>query len=366
MKFSVQKQRLQNGLKAAQSIVNRKSTMPNLSNVLFRVRKDNELTISSTDLNIFNEEIVEIKNSVSGAIAVSSKGIYDIINNMPEGLINLERKDNNWLEITSGSIRYKLVGFSSQDFPSIPEHRDSEMTAISSEMFRSMIDKTLFSVCSDETRYHLNGVFFESDGTVARMVSTDGHRLSKVECSIDGGFNIADGVIIPKKGLIEIRRAIDSMSGTFGIAWASPYLFIQTSNTTLSVRLIDAKFPPYSNVIPSKHSREVSIEKEKLFSALRRAKVMLTDSKGVKFTVKKGQVLIAGTDPDTGEFNEEIEVDYKGDELTMGFNPSYVLEFLSQVEEPQITIELNEELDPCLIRPLDSQNYLGVVMPMRI
>jgi len=228
-----------------------------------------------------------------------------------------------------------------------------------------MIERTLFSVCNDETRFHLNGVYFESDGSKSRMVSTDGHRLSKVERTIANGPKLSSGVIIPKKGLMEIRRVLDS-GPSCKIAIKTPHLFLVQEDIALAVKLIDAQFPPYEQVIPKDHKRIITVDRSRFIDALKRAQLMSSETRGVKVSANKEGVTITSDNPDLGEVREELEAEYNGETIAIGFNPKYVVELLTQMTSDQVTLALGGELDPGLIRPLTGDDYLGVVMPMRI
>jgi len=211
----------------------------------------------------------------------------------------------------------------------------------------------------------LNGVFFESDGSKARMVSTDGHRLSKVERTIANGPKLNAGVIIPKKGLMEIRRVLDA-GPSCKLAIKTPHLFLVQEDIALAVKLIDAQFPPYEQVIPKDHKRIITVDRARFIDALKRAQLMSSETRGVKVSANKEGVTITSDNPDLGEVREELEAEYNGDQIAIGFNPKYVVELLMQMTCDQITIALGGELDPGLIRPLTGDDYLGVVMPMRI
>ncbi len=228
-----------------------------------------------------------------------------------------------------------------------------------------MIERTLFSVCNDETRFHLNGVYFECDGSKARMVSTDGHRLSKVERTIANGPKLSAGVIIPKKGLLEIRKVIETAQSV-KLAIKTPHMFVVADDIALAVKLIDAQFPPYEQVIPKEHKKVITVDRMRFIDALRRAQLMSSETRGVKVAATKEGITITSDNPDLGEVREELEAEYNGDPIAIGFNPKYVVELLGQMQSDQITLSLGGELDPGLIRPLTGDDYLGVVMPMRI
>lgn len=365
MEFRIQKAEFLKGLRIAQSIADRKSTMPMLANVLLRASGKNKLLVAATDLNVSISAELKSKNTAEGGLTVGAKALHDIIVNMPGDEVLLRRADNNWAEIKSGKVDYRLVGMPDRDFPKVPDHKDIEFHDVDAEVLREMIDRTLFSVCNDETRFHLNGVLFECDGNRARMVSTDGNRLSKVERILPGAPKLTAGVIIPKKGVVEIKRVLEGTEKS-SVAVKSPYVFVRGDDMTLAVKLIESQFPPYDQVIPKEHSKEVVIDRQQLLGALKRAQLMSSETRGVKFSVAKDGLVITSDNPDIGEVREELEAQYDGESVSIGFNPKYVIELLSQMATDQVSLALNGELDPGLLRPFSDDDYLGVVMPMRI
>lgn len=375
MEFRIQKNEFLKGLRIAQSIADRKSTMPMLANVLLRTSGKSKLMVAATDLNVSISAELKSKNSADGGLTVGAKALFDIVFNMPEDDVTVRRTENNWAEISGGKVNYRLVGMPDRDFPKIPDHREADFREVDAAVVREMIDRTLFSVCNDETRFHLNGVLFESDGTTARMVSTDGHRLSKVERKLEGAPSLTAGIIIPKKGVTELKKVLEN-DGKASLAVKTPYVFVRSEaartdksppdSMILAVKLIESQFPPYEQVIPKEHTREVIIDRQRLLAALKRAQLMSSETRGVKFSVSDDSLIITSDNPDVGEAREELEAQYRGDAVSIGFNPKYVIDLLSQMATDQVTLELNGELDPGLVRPFSDDNYLGVVMPMRI
>ena len=366
MEFHISKAEFLKGLRLAQSISDRKSTMPMLANALLRTDGKGKLLVAATDLNVSVSAELKSRNDSEGGITVAAKALNDIVANMPGDEITVRKADNNWAEISAGKVDYRLVGMPDRDFPKIPDHREVEFSEVDTTVLREMIDKTLFSVCNDETRFHLNGVLFESDGETGRMVSTDGHRLSKVERKLAGAPSLTAGIIIPKKGVVEIKRALDLADKTCQVAVKTPYIFVSAAGVHLAVKLIESQFPPYEQVIPKEHDKTVRVDRHALLDSLKRAQLMSSETRGVKLSLDKGLVRIASDNPDIGEVKEEIEADYDGVELAIGFNPKYVIELLGQVSTDDVELLLSGELDPVLVRPAEDPAYVGVVMPMRI
>jgi len=365
MEFRIAKNEFLRGLRLAQGIADRKSTMPMLANVLLRTTGKKQILVAATDLNVSLTAELKSENASEGGITLGAKNLYELIANAPGDEVTLKKADNHWAEIRSGKVAYRIVGMPDRDFPKVPDHREAQYSTVESAVLKEMIERTLFSVCNDETRFHLNGVYFECDGSKARMVSTDGHRLSKVERTIAGGPKLSAGIIIPKKGLLEIRKVIETAQSV-KLAIKTPHLFVVADDIALAVKLIDAQFPPYEQVIPKDHKKVITVDRARFIDALRRAQLMSSETRGVKVAATKEGITITSDNPDLGEVREELEAEYNGDAIAIGFNPKYVVELLGQMQSDQVTLSLGGELDPGLIRPLTGDDYLGVVMPMRI
>jgi DNA polymerase III subunit beta len=365
MEFRIAKAEFLRGLRLAQGIADRKSTMPMLANVLLRTQGKNQLLVAATDLNVSLTAELKSHNASEGGIAIIAKSLFDLVANAPGDEVTLKKADNHWAEIKSGKVTYRIVGMPDRDFPKVPDHREASYSTVESAVLREMIERTMFSICNDETRFHLNGVFFESDGSKCRMVSTDGHRLSKVERTIPGGPKLSAGVIIPKKGLLEIKKVLEQGPNA-KLAVKTPHVFLVQDDIAIAVKLIDAQFPPYDQVIPRDHKKIITVDRLRLIDALRRAQLMSSETRGVKVAATKEGVTVTSDNPDLGEVREELEAEFNSEPIAIGFNPKYVVELLSQMTSDQVTVALGGELDPGLIRPLTGDDYLGVVMPMRI
>src|SRR5262249_28335262 len=366
MEFRIQKSEFLRGLRLAQGIADRKSTMPILANVLIRTEGKAKLLLAATDLNVAVSAELAAKVDKEGGLTVGAKPLHEIVANLPGEDVVFKRAENNWADIKAARVAYKLVGMPDRDFPKMPDHRELKYAKCDAATLREMIDKTLFSVSNDETRFHLNGVLFESDGAKARMISTDGHRLSKVERTLTGGPALAAGVIIPKKGLVEIKRAVDGEKNAVDLAVHGAYVFVKTADVALAVKLIESQFPPYEQVIPKSNQKVAVIDRMALLEALKRASLMASETRGVRFGFESDVLRVASDNPELGEGREEVEIEYKGEPLAVGFNPRYFTDLLGQMVSEQVRIEVAGELDPAVVKPRDSDDYLGVVMPMRI
>jgi DNA polymerase-3 subunit beta len=366
MEFRIQKTEFLRGLRLAQGIADRKSTMPVLANVLLRTAGKNKVLLVATDLNVSISADLTVQSTVEGGITLGAKALHDIVSNLPGDEVAFRRGDNNFAHLSAGKVDYRLVGMPDRDFPKIPDHREVDFLTVDAGVLREMIDKTLFSVSSDESRFHLNGVLFECDGTQARMVSTDGHRLSKIDRALPGGPVLTSGVIVPKKGLVEIKRCLDSTEDDAQLAIKTPYLFLSAADICLAVKLIESQFPPYDQVIPKSFTRRPVVDRDAFLGAIKRAQLMSSETRGVRVQLSPGLMRISSDNPDVGEVREEIDAEYEGEPLEIGFNPKYVMDVLNQIATSRVALELNGELDPAVVRPADDGQYLGVVMPMRI
>lgn len=367
MEIRINRSALLKGLYLAQSVADRKSTTPVVANVLLRTEGTESIICAATDLrtSVVTEIAAEVVDE--GGLSVGAKHLHEIVKSLAHDQVHLRRTDSAWAEIRAGKAHYKLVGMPDRDFPKLPDHREVEFKEVDAKTLASMISKTLFSVSTDETRHHLSGIYFESDGETATMVSTDGHRLSKVDRQLGKGPVLEKGVMLPRKGVMEIRRLLESVDGSCDIGFAQGNVFIKAADVVLTVTLLDVQFPPYRQVIPTENDKTLVLNRVEFFEALKRVSIMSSErSWGIRMEVSPGKLKITSDNPDLGEADEEIEVDYQGEELTVGFNARYFIDVIAEIEEQQVCLELNGELDPGLVRPHDSNDYVGVVMPMRI
>jgi DNA polymerase-3 subunit beta len=372
MKISVEKKDLINVVARAQTIVEKRNTMPILINVLLEA-KDEALRGFATDLEV--SLIDEIKATVKtpGKVAVNAKSLFEIIKELPDGKIELERKENNWLKISQNRAVFNIVGISPEEYPVFPMFQTKEFASIEASALSEMIEKTIFSVSNDDTRYHLGGVYFEVRGEagapVYRMVATDGHRLSMVDRKLTTGSRgpSAQGVIVPRKGLHEIKKLLDAVEENVEIAIEGAQLIVRNGTTVLMIRLIEGKYPNYSQLIPQNLKEHFLVQREALLASLKRVSLLSNSkSKGVTFTLAGGKMEITSNNPELGDAKEEIEVEYKGKDMKIGFNARYVLDVLTNMHDEIVRVELNDQLSPGLIRPHQDASYTCVVMPMRI
>jgi DNA polymerase-3 subunit beta len=367
MDFRIEKGSLQRGLYLVHGIADRKGTMPILANVVIRSEGPERILFAATDLKIAVSVSMPAKVEQEGGVTVAARQAFEIAKGLSGDQVELRRTENNWLEIASGRAQFKVVGMSERDYPKLPAVGEAELSSVDSKVLCEMIGKTAFSISQDDTRPHLASVLFESDGKNACMVSTDGHRLSKVSKAMTDGPVLSSGVLIPRKGVAEIRRTIEGREKPCQIGVYQGYFVLRADEVTLTVKLGEGQFPPYDQVIPKENDKVVTLERDVLLDSLKRVSIIASDKTwGIRLSLSKGALSIEADNPDLGNAREKLEVEYKGSPLQIGFNARYFIDLLSEMGSKMVRLELGEDLDPAVIRPDDDSNYLGVVMPMRL
>src|SRR5690349_16452382 len=320
MEIRIDKSQLLRGLYLAHGIADRKSTMPILANVLLRTEGKDRILCAATDLNVAVMASLPAKVEKEGGLTVAARQLYEIAKGLSADDVHLRRTEQNWAEIKAGRAEFKVVGMIDREYPKLPAVAEATTAKVDAAVLREMISKTIFSVSQDETRQHLAGVLFEWDGTNARMVSTDGHRLSKVGRALPDGQKLDKGVLIPRKGIVEVRRALEAREAPCEIGIHQGYFVLKADDVSLCVKLIDGQFPPYDQVIPKDNERAFPVGRVALLDALRRVAIMSSDkTQGVRVAVDKGKLRIESDNPDLGAAREEIDINYKGGAVQIGF-----------------------------------------------
>lgn len=367
MKLEIDKKDLLSLIGKTQNIVEKRNTMPILVNILIEADQE-QLKVFATDLEVSLTDHIKAKVTQSGKVAVSAKSLFEIAKELSEGPITLIKKDNNWLEIKQGKYTSKIVGISADEYPIFPTYNSQSFVKIEAKTLKEMIDKTIFSVSSDETRYHLNGVFFEMNPQGLRMVATDGHRMSLInKTGSETKATVGQGVIIPRKGLHEIKKLLEGIDGSVEVAIEGSQFILKFASTVLMIRLIEGKYPNYQQFIPQKLPQKVGIRREAFLTSLKRVSLLANQkSKAVLLNLSNGKMEISSNNPELGDAKEEIEVDYSGNEMKIGFNAKYITDILTSMDQENIDFELNDQVSPGLMRPANDASYTCVIMPMRI
>jgi DNA polymerase-3 subunit beta len=362
----------------AQGIVEKKSTMPILASVLLEASAGDggsagRLRVSAFDLEIGVTGSHPAEVMKAGAVALKHKELYDIVRALPEKAVVLRREANNRVKITSGSAEFNLVGQPAEDYPPFPRAEKVSFVSVEPAQLLEMIEKTQFAISADETRHNLNGVFLEATQGLVRMVATDGHRLALVERAIEGSFNLKRGVIVPRKGLAELRRLLDEdSSGTCELGFTETSGVFRRGDLQMVMRLIDGQFPDYTQVIPKEADRTVQVDRPRFLETLRRMSLMSSDrsTNAVKLELSEGSLRVTSQNPDLGDAREDIPVAYTGAPMQIGFNARYLMDVLQVMDTPQAAVELCDELSPGVLKPVGGEpnlaRYTAVIMPMRI
>jgi len=366
---------LNRALSVTQNIVAKKTTMPILVNVLLSAEND-ELTISATDLEIAAVVSTPAKVKSKGRVTLNGKIISEIVRELPHGEVTLKRTEGERVEIISKGSKLRMVGVSAEEYPSLPGVLFTPRSTIEAPLLLEMINKTIYAVSNDETRFNLNGVCLEiiEEGTgnktvrSLRMVATDGHRLALVTRPA-GNINFEGRVIVPKKGLAEIRKVLSPEAGTqVGFDIQDGFLIIESGDTRIAMRLVDGEFPNYGEVIPTARGVVASVTCQDLSQALRRTSLMVSDrSKCVRMDFREGELRITGASPELGDATEELAANYKDKPLSIGFNALYMLDVASSLGEAQrLNIELSGELGAGRFYAEGDESYFSIIMPMRL
>jgi DNA polymerase-3 subunit beta len=379
MELTVAKKDLLRLVSRMQGVAERKSTMPVLSNVLLAVDGPDSLRLAATDLYLSLAGKVPASIVKGGTVAVPAKDMLERVKMMPDGPIHVSTQDNasTTLKAQGSARRYTLRGMPGDDFPPLPSPVEGAPTlALEVAVLQELIAKTHFSISTDETRAHLNSAKFEWDGDVVRMVTTDGHRLSKMEVKVTGR-QASSEMLIPLKAIQELRRLCDEALAEQGkdgkdapqlqITQSGSSAFFQGGGMTFGVKLVDAQFPPYAQVIPQSSDKKVRVPRAAFADALRAVSIAASErTGGVKLGLSKGTMRITSESPESGDGFDEIPIDYDGQPITIGFNAKYFLDVLGALDEEDIILSLSGELDPAVVRPSSDRQFLAVVMPMRI
>ncbi len=377
MNFEIDKREFIKGLGLMQSVAGRKTTLPILSHILLEWEK-NSLCLTGTDLETGIREELIAKIHQKGKASVSAKKLYEIVRELPEETIHIQRKDNQWITLQCGKSVFNLAGLDPEEFPSLPAYQDENFSTVSTQLIREMIEKTAFAASSEESRYHLNGVLLvqtkQGGKEILRMVATDGHRLSLIDRENQKIRGIEEkGMIIPKKGVLEIKKIIGDRDeeGEMGIYFNSTHGFFKMGKSLTVIRLIDGDFPEYEQVVPKGNDKKLVMAKEKMVSSLKRVSTMASERmEGVKFSLKKNALEMSSYHQDFGDAKEEVEVAYEGSPLQVGFNARYLIEALNVIDAEEILIELKDEGSPGILKPSSStpgfSNQFCIIMPMRL
>ncbi|WBX85401.1 DNA polymerase III subunit beta [Sphingosinicella microcystinivorans] len=366
MKATVERATLLKCLGHVQSVVERRNTIPILSNVLIEV-ENNGLKLMATDLDLQVVDSIAAQVETPGATTVSAHTLFDIVRKLPEGSQVEIAVSGDKMSIAAGRARFNLATLPRDDFPMIAESDLPTKFQLPAETLKQIIDKTRFAISTEETRYYLNGIFMHVVDGKLFAVATDGHRLARVALDAPAGADGMPDIIVPRKCVAEVRKLLDEVTGEIEVSLSSTKIRFRAGTAVLTSKLIDGTFPDYSRVIPTKNDRLLKVDTKSLAEGVDRVAAIATEkTRAVKMSIDRDRIVLSVTSPETGTAAEEVPADYASDSLDVGFNARYLLDILGEIETDEIEIHLADAAAPTLIREGQSSPALYVLMPMRV
>jgi DNA polymerase-3 subunit beta len=367
MKFTATREQIIGPLQAVIGVVERKQTMPVLANVLLSA-KGNRLAVTGTDLEVELVASGEVNVGQAGEITLPGRKLLEIAKALPEKSSVTITLDGERAKIAAGRSRFTLSTLAASEFPVVESVSAQQTLTLPQAELSRLIAKTHFSMAQQDVRYYLNGTLLETDGKMLRTVATDGHRLAIAEAALaTGGKNVnAQQVIVPRKGILELQRILGA-EGDVEITIGSNHIRLQIGDIRFTSKLIDGKFPDYGRVIPASPGKTIVIDRDSLRAALQRTAILSNEKyRGVRVGLAKDSLKLQAHNPEQEEAQDEVEIDYKGEELEIGFNVTYLLDALTAVDTETVELGLTDANSSCLIRSPGTTQSRYVVMPMRL
>lgn len=372
MKLTIERGALLKALAHVQSVVERRNTIPILSNVLIEA-SGSTLSLTATDMDLTIVESIPAAVAAAGATTAPAHTFYDIVRKLPEGAqVQIEAGgDGGQLTIRAGRSRFTLATLPRDDFPAMGAGDLPHRFPIAAADLRGLIDRTRFAISTEETRYYLNGIYLHAhtagETPVLRAVATDGHRLARVEMPLPVGADKIPGVIIPRKTVAELRKLIEETEEPIEVALSDTRVRFSFDDVVLTSKLIDGTFPDYQRVIPTGNDKVLKVDRRSFAEAVDRVSTISSEkSRAVKLSLRPGNLVLSATSPENGSASEELEVSYEGAELDIGFNARYLLDITQQIEGDGAQLALADAASPTLVRDEADGSALYVLMPMRV
>ncbi len=371
MKFKVPKNTIYKCISHLQGIVDKKNTLPILSNILIEA-KNNSLILSSTDMDISIIEKINCDIIEEGATTINSQIFYDIIRKLDnDSDIEVISNDGKLLTLRASGSRFSLACLPKEDFPIIDQNNEGESIKINSKVLFKLIDKTKFAISNEETRYFLNGLYFntqkEENSTIVTLVGTDGHRLAKFSHKLDQNINEVSGVIIPKKTIYELSKLLAEIDDDIEVIVSSNKVIFYIDNLVFISKLIDGSFPDYKRVIPEDNINILQVNREKLLSAVDRVSTIANEkSPVIKFKLLENVINLNTANNENSTATEDLSLNYSGEEIEIGFNSKYIMDIVNNLEDEQIFINLKDGSSPIIAKEKSNSNLIYVLMPMRV
>ena len=364
MKFSVAREALLKPLQAVIGVVERRQTMPILSNVLL-IAKEGQLSITATDLEVELVAQAEVETEAGGEITVSGRKLLDICRALPEGAMVNVSVSGEKMAVRAGRSRFNLATLPAAEFPIVEDIKAGQSITVGQEILGRLFDKTHFSMAQQDVRYYLNGLLLETGSGQLRAVATDGHRLALCQADVDGQLDDQQ-VIVPRKGVLELQRLM-SGDGELNIELGSNHIRIQLDGIRFTSKLIDGRFPEYERVIPKESSNELKADRGAFQGALQRTAILSNEKyRGIRLVIRDSGVILQAHNPEQEEAEEELEVEYSGEDIEIGFNVNYLLDALGAIDGDEVTLSVQDSNSSCLIRQPGNDDCTFVVMPMRL
>jgi DNA polymerase-3 subunit beta len=369
MEFTARKDVLLKELSLIQGIVERRNTIPVLSNVLIDAG-ESHVDLAATDLDVGLRCRLGADVKKPGALTLSAKKLFEIARAVSEQEIEVKELENFWASITSGRSFFKMVGLSKTEFPSLADPPEKPLSVLPGSLVREVIQSTSFAITSDDSRYFLNGARLEIDSKQVRMVATDGHRLAFISVERKDESAPETSVIVPKKTLLELVKMLSESEEEVEFSESENHLFFRLGERLLVSKRVDDQFPAYEKVIPRGNDKIITCNRERFQGAIRRVCLLANErSRAVRLSFESGKAEVSSQNPELGEAQETLEVDYDGEQIQVGFNGQYILDFLNVVGSEKVQLELKNESSQGLLRPSEQdtgKDYQSVVMPMRL
>jgi DNA polymerase-3 subunit beta len=371
MRVTLERSNLLKSLNHVQRVVERRNTIPILSNVLLKA-DDGTLTLKATDLDLEVTETTPAAVEQSGATTVPAHMLYDIVRKLPDGSeVMLSISEDNGLSLMAGRSQFRLQMLPESDFPDLTAAEFSHTFRMGCTDFKTLIDRTQFAISTEETRYYLNGIYFhcveDEAAMMLRAVATDGHRLAQAQTSAPDGCEGMPGIIVPRKAVGEVQKLLDDPDASVTVELSDTKIRFTVGNVVLTSKLIDGTFPDYNRVIPAGNDKELVLDRATFASAVDRVSTIASDrGRAVKLSISDGQLVLSVNNPDSGSAEEEIAVGYSAEPLDIGFNSKYLLDITNQLTADEATFMLADPGAPTLIREKTQAGALYVLMPMRV
>ena len=370
MEITVSKSELLRELTATQGVVERKTTIPILSNYLFEAAGD-KLSLTATDLDLSLRTSCNAKVKKEGACTIPARKLYDYVRLLPDADITIRLLENHWVSIRCGRSNTKMVGMARSNFPSLPVFPAAGVVKIPAPVLRSMIAKTGFAIASEESRYTLNGALMVLKPESITMVATDGHRLAHIERAGEKFEGVSGEMktLVPKKAMDELKSLLDSDVETVDFAKDESTLFFRVGPRLLTSRQLTGQFPNYEAVLPKDNSKSITVHGEELGAAIARVAQFADErSRAVRLRLEKGELKLSASSTEAGESEDSIEVEYNGDPMAIGFNAQYLTDFIKATGSGDVKLELKDPQSAGQLRPAEGEDYKYryIVMPMRI